>query len=61
LLPDGDAALVAHGHVLRVLVARYLGLAPTEGRLFRLDTGTISTLGTEHGEPVIVTWNVPPR
>jgi broad specificity phosphatase PhoE len=61
LLPDGDVALVAHGHVLRVLVARYLGLAPAYGRLFRLDTGTICTLGTEHDEPVIVTWNVPPR
>jgi len=61
LLASGDVALVAHGHVLRVLVARYLGLTPTEGRLFRLDTGTVSTLGTEHDEPVIVTWNVPPR
>jgi probable phosphoglycerate mutase len=59
-LPEGDVALVAHGHVLRVLVARYLGLGPQDGRLFRLDTGTVSTLGTEHGEPVIVTWNVPP-
>ena len=61
LLADGDVALVAHGHVLRVLTARWLGLPPTDGRLFRLDTGTISTLGTEHDEPVITTWNVPPR
>ncbi|HTU76529.1 MAG TPA: histidine phosphatase family protein [Trebonia sp.] len=61
LLPEGDVALVAHGHVLRVLVARYLGLGPTDGRLFRLDTGTASTLGTEHDEPVIVTWNVPSK
>jgi broad specificity phosphatase PhoE len=60
LLRDGDVALVAHGHVLRVLTARYLQQPPDEGRLFRLDTGTISTLGTEHGEPVILTWNVPP-
>jgi len=60
LLADGDVALVAHGHVLRVLTARWLGLPPTDGRLFRLDTGTISTLGTEHDEPVILTWNVPP-
>jgi broad specificity phosphatase PhoE len=58
--PGGDVALVAHGHVLRVLTARWLGLEPTGGRLFKLDTGTISTLGTEHGEPVIVSWNVPP-
>ena len=60
LLPDGDVALVAHGHVLRVLTARYLGLPPTDGRLFRLDTGTVSTLGTEHDEPVILSWNVRP-
>ena len=61
LLDSGDVALVAHGHVLRVLTARYLGLEPTAGRLFRLDTGTISTLESEHGEPVISSWNVPPR
>jgi broad specificity phosphatase PhoE len=60
LLADGDVALVAHGHVLRVLTARWLGLPPTGGRLFRLDTGTVSTLGTEHDEPVILSWNVPP-
>jgi broad specificity phosphatase PhoE len=60
LLADGDVALVAHGHVLRVLTARYLRLEPTAGRLFRLDTGTISTLGDEHGNPVILSWNVPP-
>jgi broad specificity phosphatase PhoE len=60
LLPEGDVALVAHGHVLRVLTARWLGLSPVEGRLFRLDTGTVSTLGAEHDMPVILTWNVPP-
>jgi broad specificity phosphatase PhoE len=60
LLADGDVALVAHGHVLRVLTARYLRLDPSYGKLFRLDTGTISTLGQEHAEPVILSWNVPP-
>ncbi len=60
LLADGDVALVAHGHVLRVLTARYLRLEPTAGRMFRLDTGTVSTLGTERDEPVITSWNVPP-
>jgi len=60
LLASGDVALVAHGHVLRVLTARWLRLDPSDGRLFRLDTGTISTLGHEHGEPVILSWNVPP-
>jgi probable phosphoglycerate mutase len=60
LLDGGDVALVAHGHVLRVLTARYLGLEPSAGRLFRLDTGTISTLQDEHDEPVIASWNIPP-
>jgi len=60
LLDGGDVALVAHGHVLRVLTARYLQLEPSDGKLFRLDTGTVSTLGHEHGEPVILSWNVPP-
>ena len=60
MMARGDVALVAHAHVLRVLTARYLLLDPSEGKLFRLDTGTISTLGHEHGEPVILSWNVPP-
>jgi broad specificity phosphatase PhoE len=60
LLRHGDVALVSHGHLLRVLTARWLALAPAAGRLFRLDTGTFSTLGTEHEEPVISSWNIPP-
>lgn len=60
-LAEGDVALVAHGHVLRVLAARWLGLPAADGRLFRLDTGTLSTLGTEHDRPVISSWNVPAR
>lgn len=60
MLTGGDVALVAHGHILRVLTARWLGLDPAAGRLFRLDTGTLSTLGTEHDQPVITSWNVPP-
>jgi broad specificity phosphatase PhoE len=60
LLAGGDVALVAHGHVLRVLTARYLLLEPSFGRRLRLDTGTISTLSTEHDDPVISSWNVPP-
>jgi broad specificity phosphatase PhoE len=59
LLAGGDVALVAHGHLLRVLTARWLWLAPDAGRLFRLDTGTMSLLGTEHEDPVISSWNVP--
>ncbi|MFI6010916.1 histidine phosphatase family protein [Streptomyces sp. NPDC051243] len=56
-LPDGDVVFVAHGHFLRVVTARRLGLAPADGRLFQLATGTVSRLSTEHGRPVIAEWN----
>ncbi|MFF8970797.1 histidine phosphatase family protein [Streptomyces sp. NPDC014995] len=59
-LPAGDVVLVAHGHVLRVLTARRLGLPPADGRLFQLATGTVSRLSTEHGRPVVAEWNVRP-
>ena len=59
-LADGDVVLIAHGHLLRVLTARYLRLGPAEGRLFWLGTGTLCLLGTEHAEPVIISWNLPP-
>jgi len=59
LLSEGDVVLVSHAHLLRVLTARWLGLVAAGGRLFRLDTGTLSTLGSEHDYPVILTWNVP--
>ncbi|MGW0338021.1 histidine phosphatase family protein [Streptomyces sp. NPDC003011] len=59
-LPDGDVILVAHAHFLRVLTARRLGLAPADGRLFQLATGTVSRLSTEHGRPVVAEWNTRP-
>jgi probable phosphoglycerate mutase len=53
----GDVVLVGHGHALRVLTARWLGLPPEQGALFRLDTATVSTLGFEHDWSVIAGWN----
>ncbi len=54
---DGDVIVFAHGHLLRVLAARWLGLAPTSGGLFALGTATLSTLGWDRDNPVIETWN----
>jgi probable phosphoglycerate mutase len=63
LLADGDAtvAVFAHGHVLRVLAARWLGLDPGDGQLFGLGTATLSRLGWEHDYRVIQRWNAPIR
>jgi len=56
---DGDVALFAHGHVLRILTAVWLGLLPSNGQFFMLSTGTISVLGYEHEYRVIKRWNCP--
>ena len=53
-----DVALVGHGHDLRVLAARWLGLHPQTGALLALSAGSVSGLGYEHDRPVIVYWNL---
>jgi probable phosphoglycerate mutase len=53
----GDVLLVGHGHALRALAARWLGLPATDGRLLKLDTGTVSVLGHERETPVVLRWN----
>lgn len=54
---DGDVALFAHGHVLRILTAVWLGMPPCNGEFFALNTGTMSVLGFEHDYHVIRRWN----
>ena len=60
LLDVGDVAVVAHGHLARLLTVRWLGLDPSAGRLLgHPHPGTLSFLATEDGQPVISAWNVP--
>ena len=61
LLRDGDVAIIGHGHLQRVLAARWLGLDPAAARMLsHPHTGTLSALGYEHEQPVITAWNVRP-
>ena len=55
----GDVVLFAHGHVLRILAARWVGLEPGDGRRFALDPATVSVLGYERETPVFSRWNDP--
>ena len=54
---DGNWLFVAHGHVLRVVGARWVGLPPEDGALLNLGTAAICLLGFEHDRPVITLWN----
>jgi len=55
----GDVLLVSHGHILRVLAARWLQQAPAFGAHLRLDTATVSVLGYERETPAVLRWNAP--
>jgi probable phosphoglycerate mutase len=56
----GDSALFAHGHILRVLAARWLGLPPSAGAHFLLDTATLSVLSSYGEIAAVKRWNVAP-
>ena len=58
-MAEGDVALFAHGHVLRVLAARWIGLPAASGQHFLLDTGTLCVLGYYRDVPAVRVWNGP--
>jgi broad specificity phosphatase PhoE len=55
---EGTTLCVAHGHLLRVLAARWLGLPPVAGRLFRLAAGSVGVLGWDWDWPAVELWNL---
>ena len=55
----GDVVLFAHGHLLRILAARWLDLPPDRGRSLALSTGSLGVLGYERETPVLLEWNAP--
>jgi probable phosphoglycerate mutase len=57
---EGPVLVFAHGHLLRVLVARWLGLPPLAGSHFLLDTATLNVLSDYRGIPALACWNVRP-
>jgi broad specificity phosphatase PhoE len=57
LADDRDVLVFAHGHFLRTLVTRWLGLDPVRGGTFQLAPGALSVLGWAYGEPAVERWN----
>jgi probable phosphoglycerate mutase len=56
---EGDVIIFGHGHMLRVIGARWVDLPPEDGGLLGLGTGSLCTLGYEHDLPILVHWNEP--
>jgi broad specificity phosphatase PhoE len=55
---EGNVVLFGHGHALRVLAARWVGLPAEDGALLALDTAAVSQLGWEREQAVVRRWNV---
>lgn len=60
-MAQGDVALIAHGHFLRILTAVYLRMAPRFGAQLTLDAGSVSVLGYYREQPAILSWNYGPQ
>ena len=60
-MAEGDVALIAHGHYLRILTAVFLRLAPRFGGAITLDAGSVSVLGFSREQPAILAWNHGPQ
>jgi probable phosphoglycerate mutase len=58
---EADVALFAHGHILRVLAARWINLSASHGEHFLLDTATLNVLGYYRESPAFKIWNAPLR
>jgi probable phosphoglycerate mutase len=56
---DGNVALFAHGHILRVLAARWINLPASSGEHLLLDTATLNVLSYYYGTPALKMWNAP--
>jgi broad specificity phosphatase PhoE len=57
---EGDVICFSHGHLLRVLAARWVGLPPVGGRVLAFAVGAVATLGWERETPVVSLWNAVP-
>jgi broad specificity phosphatase PhoE len=58
-LAEGPVVFIAHGHISRVIAARWIGLDVVDGGRLALSTAAPSVLGAEHGAPVVERWNMP--